>query len=58
MKRLSIAVAIVSVVASLAGCAAITDESPAASPAASPDLREDRPAPQRALPQRALPQAP
>lgn len=54
MKRLSIAVAIVSVVASLAGCAAITDESPAA----SPDLREDRPAPQRALPQRALPQAP
>jgi hypothetical protein len=39
MKRSSLVVAMLLIVTSLAGCAAVTSDSPAA----SPDLREDRP---------------
>ena len=41
MKRLSLVVAMLLIAASLAGCATVNGESPAA----SPNLREDRPAP-------------
>jgi hypothetical protein len=41
MRRSSLVVAMLVIVASLAGCAAVTSDTPAA----SPDLREDRTGP-------------